>query len=486
LTLHEMTAHELAGQMARRELSASELSAAMIARIEAVEPKVDAYLTLTTDNAAATARSIDERRAKGETMGALAGIPLAVKDIISTAGIRTTCGSRILENFIPVYDATVVTRLQAAGAVTLGKANMDEFGMGSSNENSGYKPTRNPWDTTRVPGGSSGGSAAAVAAGEAIVALGSDTGGSIRQPASFCGLVGLKPTYGLVSRLGLIAYASSLDTIGPLTRDVRDNALVLTAIAGHDPADSTSIPQPGIDYVAGLQKGVKGLRIGVINELMGEGIAEEVRAAVQAAVKVLEAQGAHVDTVSLPHSKVALATYYIVATAEASSNLARYDGVRYGMRAENPHDLLDMYRRTRALFGAEVKRRIMLGTYTLAAGYFDAYYKKALQVRTLIKRDYEAAFEKFDVLISPTAPTTAFKLGEKTDDPLAMYLADIATIPVNLAGVPALSQPCGFDSQGLPIGWQLIGKPLAEETLYRTAYAYEQATDHHTRRPALV
>jgi aspartyl-tRNA(Asn)/glutamyl-tRNA(Gln) amidotransferase subunit A len=386
---------------------------------------------------------------------------------------------------VPVYDATVTRKLQDAGLVGLGKANMDEYAMGSSNENSGYKPTRNPWDPTRVPGGSSGGSAAAVAAGEAIVALGSDTGGSIRQPAAFCGLVGMKPTYGLVSRYGLVAYASSLDQIGPLTRDVRDNALVLGAIAGHDPADSTSIPRPGQDYTTHLQAGVKGLRIGVIAELMGEGIAPDIRQAVEAAVQQLEAQGAQVDTVSLPHSKVALSTYYIVATAEASSNLARFDGVRYGVRAESPADLMDMYLRTRAKFGAEVKRRIMLGTYTLAAGYFDAYYKKALQVRTLIKQDYEKAFERFDVLVSPTTPTTAFKLGEKTDDPLAMYLADIATIPINLAGVPALSQPCGFDAAGLPIGWQLIGKPLAEATLYQVAYAYEQATDHHTKRPAL-
>jgi aspartyl-tRNA(Asn)/glutamyl-tRNA(Gln) amidotransferase subunit A len=486
VSLHELTAHELSKQLASKQLSARELATATLARVEAVEPKVDAFLTVTREHALAQAASIDERRAKGEVLGVLAGIPLALKDNMATKGIRTTCACKILDNFVPVYDATVASRLADAGLVTVGKTNLDEYAMGSSNENSGYKATRNPWDPSRVPGGSSGGSAAAVAAGQATVALGSDTGGSIRQPASFCGLVGMKPTYGLVSRYGLVAYASSLDQIGPLTRDVRDSAMVLSAIAGHDPLDSTSIPQPGKDYVAALEGGVKGLKIGVITELMGEGIAPEVRAAVEAAVKVLESQGAHVDQVSLPNSKVALSTYYIVATAEASSNLARYDGVRYGVRAENPQDLMDMYLRTRAHFGQEVKLRIMLGTYTLAAGYFDAYYKKALQVRTLIKQDYDRAFEQYDLLVSPTAPTTAFKLGEKTDDPLSMYLADIATIPINLAGVPALSQPCGFDGQGLPIGWQLIAKPLAEETLYRAAYAYEQATDHHTKRTAAV
>jgi aspartyl-tRNA(Asn)/glutamyl-tRNA(Gln) amidotransferase subunit A len=337
-----------------------------------------------------------------------------------------------------------------------------------------------------VPGGSSGGSAAAVAAGTATVALGSDTGGSIRQPAAFCGVVGMKPTYGLVSRYGLVAFASSLDQIGPLTRDVRDNALMLQAMAGHDPLDSTSIAAGPQDYLAGLEKGVKGLRVGVIAELMGDGIAPEVRQAVERAVKVLEGLGATVDVAHLPHARHALSTYYIVATAEASSNLARFDGVRYGARAEGAKDLLEMYMRTRAHFGPEVKRRIMLGTYTLSAGYFDAFYKKALQVRTLIKRDYEQAFERFDVLVSPTAPTTAFRLGEKTDDPLAMYLADVATIPVNLAGVPAIALPCGHDAQGLPIGLQLIGKPLSEATLYQAAFAFEQATDHHTKRPALA
>jgi aspartyl-tRNA(Asn)/glutamyl-tRNA(Gln) amidotransferase subunit A len=484
-TLFELPAHALSAKLASKELSARELAEAHLARIDALEPSIDAYLTITRERALADADAVDARRARGETLPPLAGIPLAVKDNMATEGVRTTCASRILDNWVPVYESTATRRLRDAGAVLLGKANMDEFAMGSSCENSGYKPSRNPWDPTRVPGGSSGGSAAAVAAGLSTVALGSDTGGSIRQPAAFCGLVGMKPTYGLVSRYGLVAYASSLDQIGPLTRDVRDNALVLSAIAGHDPGDSTSIAQPGRDFTASLGQDVKGLRVGVVAELMGEGIAPEVRDAVRAAVKVLEGLGAVVDEVSLPHSKVALSTYYVVASAEASSNLARYDGVRYGVRGEGASDLVDMYMRTRAHFGAEVKRRIMLGTYALAAGYFDAYYKKALQVRTLIKRDYDQAFEKFDVLVSPTTPTTAFKLGEKTDDPLAMYLADVATIPVNLAGVPAISLNCGFDGQGLPIGLQLVGKPLGEDTLYRAAHAYEQATSHHTRRPAL-
>ena len=484
-TLFELPAHALSAQLASKEISARELAEAHLHRIEALEPSLDAFLTVTRERALAEADAVDAARARGDALGPLAGIPIAVKDNLATEGVRTTCGSRILDNWVPVYEATATRRLRDAGAVLLGKANMDEFAMGSSCENSGYKPSRNPWDPARVPGGSSGGSAAAVAAGMATVALGSDTGGSVRQPAAFCGLVGMKPTYGMVSRYGLVAYASSLDQIGPLTRDVRDNALVLSAIAGHDASDSTSIARPAPDFTAVLGQDVKGLRVGIVSELTGEGIAPEVRDAVRAAVKVLEGLGAFVDEVSLPHSRVALSTYYVVATAEASSNLARFDGVRYGMRAEHPADLIDMYQRTRALFGAEVKRRIMLGTYALAAGYFDAYYKKALQVRTLIKRDYDAAFEQFDVLVSPTTPTTAFKLGEKTDDPLAMYLADIATIPVNLAGVPALSLSCGFDAQGLPIGLQLIGKPLAEETLYRAAHAYEQATSHHLRRPAL-
>jgi aspartyl-tRNA(Asn)/glutamyl-tRNA(Gln) amidotransferase subunit A len=480
-----MTAHQLQGLLAAKDVSARDLVSAHFARIDAVEPQVKAFLTLTRDQALAEAAALDDRRAKGEALHALAGIPVALKDNMCTTGVRTTCASKMLEHFVPVYESTVTARLKAAGAVAVGKANMDEFAMGSSTENSAYHATRNPWALAHVPGGSSGGSAAAVAAGMAPLALGTDTGGSVRQPASFCGLVGMKPTYGLVSRYGVVAFASSLDQVGPLTRDVRDNAMLLSAIAGHDPQDSTSIPQAPQDYTQGLEAGVKGLRVGVITELMGDGIDPAVREAVEAAVKTLEGLGASVGTVHLPLTKMALSTYYIVATAEASSNLARYDGVRYGHRAENPVDLMDMYVRTRAHFGEEVKRRIMLGTYTLSSGYFDAYYKKALQVRTLLKRDYDKAFEQYDVLVSPTSPVTAFKLGEKTSDPLSMYLADIATIPINLAGVPALSLNCGFDGTGLPIGLQLIGKPLSEQTLYQVAYAYEQATDHHTKRAAL-
>lgn len=485
MSLHEQTAHQLSALLAAKEVSARDLAEAHFRRIGAVEPQVKAFLTLTYDGAMAAAAAIDDRRAKGESLHPLAGLPLAVKDNLNTEGVRTTCASKMLENYVPVFESTVTARLKAAGLVTVGKANMDEFAMGSSTENSAYQTTTNPWNTAHVPGGSSGGSAAAVAAGMAPLALGTDTGGSVRQPASFCGLVGMKPTYGLVSRYGVVAFASSLDQVGPLTRNVRDNAMLLSAIAGHDPLDSTSIPQPAQDYTANLESGVKGLRIGVIAELSGEGIDPEVQSAVNQAVKTLEGLGASVGTVSLPLSKAALSTYYVVATAEASSNLARYDGVRYGVRADQPADLMDMYLRTRTHFGDEVKRRIMLGTYTLSAGYFDAYYKKALQVRTLLKRDYDKAFEQYDVLVSPTSPVTAFRLGEKTSDPLSMYLADIATIPVNLAGVPALSLNCGFDAAGLPIGLQLIGKPLSEQTLYQVAYAYEQATDHHTKRPSL-
>jgi aspartyl-tRNA(Asn)/glutamyl-tRNA(Gln) amidotransferase subunit A len=484
-TLHELTAADLATRLARRELSARELTRAFLDRVAAVEPAVGAYLTLTPELALAEADAIDAARAAGEPVGPLAGVPLAVKDNLVTAGVRTTCASRLLEHWVPPYESTVTARLRQAGLVSLGKVNMDEFAMGSSCENSALGVTRNPWDLARVPGGSSGGSAAAVAAGEAALAVGTDTGGSIRQPAAFCGLVGMKPTYGLVSRQGLVAFASSLDQAGPITRDVRDNALLLGAMAGHDPLDSTSLEQPVPDYAAALERGAAGLRVGLVRELVGEGVDPEVRAAVLAAVEVLEGLGAHVEEVDLPHSRVALSTYYVVATAEASSNLARYDGVRYGLRADQPSDLIDMYTRTRAHFGTEVKRRILLGTYALAAGYYDAYYKKALQLRTLIKADHDQALTRCDVLLSPTTPTTAFRLGERVQDPLSMYLADVATIPANLAGLPALSLPCGFDSQGLPIGLQLVGRALGEEVLYQVAHAYEQAAGHHLRRPAL-
>ncbi|MEB3196365.1 MAG: Asp-tRNA(Asn)/Glu-tRNA(Gln) amidotransferase subunit GatA [Candidatus Sericytochromatia bacterium] len=470
-------------RLAEGECTAQDLVQACWQRIQATDGAVRAFLHHTPEQALQAAEGVDRRRRAGEALSPLAGVPLAIKDNIVTAGVRTTAASRLLEHWVPPYDATVSAKLASLGLPSLGKLNMDEFAMGSSCENSAFGATRNPWDLSRVPGGSSGGSAAAVAAGQVPWALGTDTGGSIRQPASFCGLVGMKPTYGRVSRYGLIAFASSLDQIGPLTRTVRDNALLLEAIAGHDPRDATSLNVPPPDLCSGLETPVKGLRVGVIDDLMGDGIAPEVRQSVEQALEVLASLGAEVGRVTLPHTHIALPTYYVIATAEASSNLARYDGVRYGSRSEDSQDLNALYTGTRALFGAEVKRRIMLGTYALAAGYYEAYYKKALQLRTLIVRDYAEAFARFDVLISPTTPTTAFKLGEKVDDPLAMYLADLATIPVNLAGLPALSLPCGADRAGLPIGLQMIGRSLDEATLYRLAYAYEQATDHHRRRP---
>lgn len=481
--LYRLTAHELSQRLVSREVSAREVCTSFLAQAESAEPLVRAFITLTPDAALAQADAVDERRARNDRLPAWAGIPIALKDNIVTRNIRTTCASRVLENWSPVYDAAVVEHLQASGLVTLGKLNLDEFAMGSSCENSAFGPTRNPWNLTCVPGGSSGGSAAAVAAHAVPWSLGSDTGGSIRQPAAFCGLVGMKPTYGRVSRYGLVAFASSLDQIGPLTWTVADNAWLLEAIAGHDIRDATSLPAEVPNFVAQLNQGIEGLRIGVIRELMGEGIAPAIRCAVLAAIKQLEGLGARIVEVTLPHTQAAVATYYVIAAAEASSNLARFDGVRYGTAAPQAKDLLDLYTRTRALFGPEVKRRIILGTYTLAAGYYDAYYKKAQAVRDLIRQDYAQAWEHCDVLLSPTVPTTAFKLGEFLSDPLAMYLADIATIPVNLAGLPALSVPCGLDPNGLPIGLQLTGRPLDEATLYRTAFAYEQATEHHRRRP---
>ncbi len=468
----------------KRELSAKEIAISVFDRIEHVESRVKAYLTLTKDKALSMAEKADQRLSSGNAT-VLSGIPIAIKDNICTKGIRTTCSSKILQNFIPPYESTATTKLLEQGYLLIGKTNLDEFAMGSSTENSGFYTTCNPWDTERIPGGSSGGSAAAVAADECIAALGSDTGGSIRQPAALCGVVGLKPTYGRVSRYGLVAFASSLDQIGPITKNVRDAAILMNIISGNDPMDSTSAPVIVPDFTASIGKDIKGLKIGIPKEYFIEGIAPEVEKSVRDAIKQYEALGAIPVDMSLPHSGYAIAAYYVLATSEASSNLARYDGVKYGFRAEGI-DLIDMYMQTRAKgFGAEVKRRIMLGTYTLSSGYYDAYYKKAQQVRTLLKRDFDEAFKTVDLILTPTTPTAAFKMGEKTDDPLQMYLADIFTISVNLAGVPAISIPCGFTSNNLPIGLQLIGRHFEEEKLLQAAYAYEQSTEWHKRRPNL-
>jgi len=457
-----------------RTTSASAWAESHYARIASEDAKIGAYLALSNERALEQAARIDALAEKGETLPPLGGVPVAIKDVMVTRGLRTTAGSKILENYIPPYDCTAVARLEAAGAVILGKLNCDEFAMGSSNENSAYRPVHNPRDLERVPGGSSGGSAAAVAAGMAVATLGSDTGGSIRQPASFCGVVGLKPTYGRVSRYGLIAFASSLDHIGPLTRTVKDAALMLRTIAGRDPMDSTSADIPVPDYVAELKKDVRGLRIGVPKECFGEGLDSEVRASVEAAIQKLAGLGCEVIPVSLPHSQYAIPAYYIVATAEASANLARFDGVRYGFRSPEARTLSDLYRKTRdGGFGAEVKRRIMLGTYALSAGYYDAYYLKAQRVRTLLTRDYEEAFQKVDALVTPASPTAAFKLGEKSDDPLAMYLADIYTVTANLAGIPGISVPGAPTKSGLPIGVQILGKHFDEATILRLAQACE-------------
>ncbi|SHF32520.1 aspartyl/glutamyl-tRNA(Asn/Gln) amidotransferase subunit A [Desulfofundulus australicus DSM 11792] len=485
MELYYLTAHELHDLLLKKEVSAEEICRAVFDRIDAVEEKVKAYVTLTRERAFARAQEIDRKIAAGEAIPPLAGIPVAIKDNICTRGIRTTCSSKMLYNFVPPYNATVVEKLEAAGTVMVGKTNMDEFAMGSSTENSGFFATANPWDPERVPGGSSGGSAAAVAAGEAITAIGSDTGGSIRQPAAFCGVIGLKPTYGAVSRYGLVAFASSLDQIGPFTRDVTDCALMLNAISGHDPLDSTSAPGDVPDFTSCLKDDVKGLKIGVPREYIGEGIDPAVKEVVGQALKLLASLGAEIEETTLPHSRYALPAYYLIATAEASSNLARYDGVRYGYRAEDARDVVDMFMKTRSRgFGPEVKRRIMLGTYALSAGYYDAYYLKALKVRTLIKQDFDRAFEKFDVLLAPTTPTPAFKRGEKMDDPLQMYMSDICTLAVNLAGIPGISIPAGFVN-GLPVGMQLIGKPFDEGTLLRVAYTFEQHADYSRRRPSL-
>jgi aspartyl-tRNA(Asn)/glutamyl-tRNA(Gln) amidotransferase subunit A len=476
LNLFGLTIDSARAAVAERKISAIALAEAFYAKIESDDPKIGAYLILSKERGLEKAAEIDRKVEKGEQLPPLAGVPVGIKDVLVTKSVRTTAGSKILGNYIPPYDCTAVARLEASGAVVLGKLNCDEFAMGSSNENSAFKPVHNPRDLSRVPGGSSGGSAAAVAADMAVATLGSDTGGSIRQPASFCGVVGLKPTYGRVSRYGLIAFASSLDHIGPLTKTVKDAAIMLRTIAGRDPMDSTSAEIPVPDYVAELDKPIKGLRIGVAKEYFGEGLEPETRSAVEAAIQKLAGMGCEVVDISLPHTKYAIPAYYLVATAEASSNLARFDGVRYGCRAKDARSLSDMYRRSRVYgFGAEVKRRIMLGTYALSAGYYDAYYLKAQRVRTLLTRDFEEAFKQVDVIVGPTSPTPAFKLGEKVDDPLAMYLADIYTVTANLAGIPGISIPVGVSKEKLPIGMQIFGKHFDEGTILRVANAYEKA-----------
>ncbi len=484
MELYELTAQAAADKIRTGEVSAREATESVLARIDNVEPKVKAYVTVTAQQARAQADAVDRKRAAGEMLSPLAGIALALKDNLCTQDVETTCSSRMLQGFRPPYSATVVERLETAGGVFTGKANLDEFAMGSSTENSAFFTSRNPWDLTAVPGGSSGGSTAAVAAGEAFWALGSDTGGSIRQPAAFCGVVGLKPTYGRVSRYGLIAFASSLDQIGPITKDVRDAALLMNVISGHDPMDSTSVERAVPDYAQALTGDVKGVRLAVPREYFAQGVEPAVADAVRAAVDVLVGQGALAEEVSMPHSEYALPTYYILAPAEASSNLARYDGVRFGHRTQRALSHIDLFEKTREEgFGPEVKQRIMIGTYALSAGYYDAFYLKAQQVRTLIKRDFDRVFENYDAIICPTTPTVAFQVGAVVD-PLAMKLNDVLTIPANMAGVPAISIPCGF-SNGLPIGLQLMTPAFGEETLLRIAHAYEQATEWHTQRAAL-
>ena len=485
MKVHGLTIHELRHKLRRGDLTSTQLTQALFDRIEDTDGKIGSYLTVCRDRGMAEARAADERLANGGASSPLLGIPLALKDVLLTEDVPTTCASRILQGFTPPFDATAVRRLREAGAVLLGKTNMDEFAMGSSTENSGFSLTRNPWDPDRVPGGSSGGSAAAVAAGQCVAALGTDTGGSIRQPAAFCGVVGLKPTYGRVSRFGVVAYASSLDQVGPITRDVSDCALVLQAIAGHDPADSTSVDAPVPDYASELSRGASGLRVGVPGEYFAAGIQPEVEQAVRQGVREIEKAGAAVVEVSLPRTGYAVAAYYVIATAEASSNLARYDGMRYGPRAQ-AEDLTSTYTKSRSQgFGPEVKRRILLGAYVLSAGYYDAYYLKAQKARTLVRQDFESALRQCDAIVAPTTPTTAFHIEEMTEDPLRMYLSDIFTVPANLAGLPALSLPCGFDRAGLPIGMQIIGRPFDEATVLRLGHAFEQATEWHRRKPEI-
>ena len=485
MDLHSLTIHELRDLIVRKEVSATEIVSVFLGRIETLDPQLKSFLSVSAEEALLKAKRFDEGV---DDIGSspLAGIPLGIKDVLCTNGALTTCGSRILANFVPPYDGTVVEALKKAGAIFLGKTNMDEFAMGSSCENSAFGPTRNPWDLERVPGGSSGGSAAAVAADLCAGSLGTDTGGSIRQPASFCGVVGLKPTYGRVSRFGLVAFASSLDQIGPITKDVQDAALMLQVIAGYDNRDSTSVDRPVPDYGSGLGQSLKGLRLGIPKEYFIEGMDPDVLSTVNKAIQTCRELGAEIMEVSLPHTEYGVAAYYIIAPAEASSNLARYDGVKYGVRVPDARDLMAMYRQSRSQgFGPEVKRRIMLGTYVLSAGYYDAYYKKASQVRTLIRKDFLDAFEKCDALLAPVSPIPAFKIGEKTDDPLQMYLSDVFTLPASLAGIPGISVPCGFSSHQLPIGLQILGPHFREDMVLRVAYQFEQAAGLHRSRPDL-
>ncbi len=486
MKLHELTIKQAHGLIKQKKISSQELTRAVLDRIDAVEKNVDAYITVADEIAMDQARLADKAIAQGK-FSTLTGIPLAIKDLICTKGLRTTCASRILENFVPPYDATVVKKLKKESAVIVGKANMDEFAMGSSTENSGFKPTHNPWDLSRIPGGSSGGAAAAIASDMCIGSLGSDTGGSIRQPASHCGVVGMKPTYGRVSRFGLVAFASSLDQIGPLTKDVTDCAILMNVISGYDPADSTSVPEDVPDYTSFLKDGLKGIVVGIPEEYsMPKGIDPDVSDAVRRAVDKIEDLGAECVEVSLPHTEHVVAAYYVIAPSEASSNLARYDGVKYGYRDKEKRNLIEMYKSTRSKgFGPEVQRRIILGTYALSAGYYDAYYGKASQIRTLIIEDFKKAFETCHVILSPVAPSPAFKIGEMIDDPLTMYLSDIFTLSANLAGIPGMSVPCGFSSAGLPIGLQIMGKHFNEGMLMRVAYNFEKATDFHKKKPAL-
>ena len=484
MKLNELTAHEIKDLLEKNKVSSEEVTSEVLKQIEREDEKIGAFVTLSAEEALIQAREIDRKRKENQSMPPLAGIPIAVKDNICTKGIKTTCSSKMLENFVPPYNAAVAEKILASGMVIIGKTNMDEFAMGSSTETSFFGVTHNPWNVEMIPGGSSGGSAASIAGNETILSVGSDTGGSIRQPASMCGVVGLKPTYGRVSRFGLIAFASSLDQIGPITKDVTDSALLMNAISGYDPKDSTSVDEPVKDYKSNLTVDVKGLVAGIPEEYFVSGVDPEIESAVRKAIDLLEKLGIGIEKIPLPHTEYAVAVYYIIATAEACSNLARYDGVKYGYRygGSSKPSLLEMYEKTRAEgFGEEVKRRIMLGTYTLSAGYYDAYYLKAQQVRTLIKQDFEKVFEKCDCIISPTTPTAAFRIGEKIDDPLQMYLSDIFTIPANLAGIPAVSIPCGFTGENLPIGLQIMGRAFDEETILRIAYAYEQSTNWHIK-----